>query len=43
MQEHLWIPVINIRMYQITNKKIKGARPHMMFQNTFYKGLDASL
>jgi peptide/nickel transport system substrate-binding protein len=24
------------------NKKVKGARPHMIYQNTFYKGLDAS-
>jgi len=43
MQEHLWIPVLNINMHQVTNKKLKGARPHMIYQNTFYKGLDASL
>ena len=43
MQEHLWIPVLNINMDQVANKKIKGARPHMIYQNTFYKGLDASL
>ena len=43
MQEHLWIPVLNINMHQVANKKIKGARPHMIYQNTFYKGLDASL
>ena len=43
MQEHLWIPVLNINMHQVVNKKIKGARPHMIYQNTFYKGLDASL
>jgi peptide/nickel transport system substrate-binding protein len=30
-------------MYQTTNKKVKGARAHMLFQNTFYKGLDTSL
>jgi peptide/nickel transport system substrate-binding protein len=40
--EHLWIPVLNINMHQVTNKKIKGARPHMIYQNTFYKGLDYS-
>ena len=42
-QEHLWMPVLNINMHQVANKKIKGARPHMIYQNTFYKGLDASL
>jgi peptide/nickel transport system substrate-binding protein len=42
MQEHLWMPVLNINMHQVANKKIKGARPHMIYQNTFYKGLDAS-
>jgi peptide/nickel transport system substrate-binding protein len=31
------------RMYQTTNKKIKACRAHMLFQNTFYKGLDLSL
>ena len=29
-------------MYLVTNKKLKGARPHMLYQNTFYKGLDYS-
>ena len=29
-------------MYQTTTKKIKGARAHMLFQYTFYKGLDVS-
>ena len=43
MQEHLWIPVLNINMDEVVNKKIKGARPHMIYQNTFYKGLDTSL
>jgi peptide/nickel transport system substrate-binding protein len=42
-REHLWIPVLNINMHQVSNKKIKGMRPHMIYQNTFYKGLDASL
>jgi peptide/nickel transport system substrate-binding protein len=40
--EHLWMPVLNIAMYMTTNKKVKGARPHMLYQNTFYKGLDMS-
>jgi peptide/nickel transport system substrate-binding protein len=43
MREHLWIPVLNINMHMVTNKKLKGARPHMIYQNTFYKGLDLSL
>ena len=43
MQEHLWMPVLNINMDEVVNKKVKGARPHMIYQNTFYKGLDASL
>ena len=43
MREHLWIPVLNINMDEVVNKRIKGARPHMIYQNTFYKGLDASL
>ena len=43
MKEHLWMPVLNINMDQVANKKIKGARPHMLYQNTFYKGLDVSL
>jgi peptide/nickel transport system substrate-binding protein len=36
------MPVLNINMYEVTNKKMKGMRPHMIYQNTFYKGLDAS-
>ena len=42
MREHLWMPVLNINMDQVANKKISGARPHMIYQNTFYKGLDVS-
>ncbi|HKU95952.1 MAG TPA: ABC transporter substrate-binding protein [Vineibacter sp.] len=40
--EYLWMPVLNINMHMVTNKKIKGGRPHMIYQNTFYKGLDFS-
>jgi peptide/nickel transport system substrate-binding protein len=43
MREHLWIPVLNVNLDQVVNKRIKGARPHMIYQNTFYKGLDLSL
>ena len=42
MREHLWIPVLNINMDQVANKKITDAKPHMIYQNTFYKGLDVS-
>ena len=43
MKEHLWIPVMTAKMYQTTTKNIKGSRAHMLFQYTFYKGLDLSL
>ena len=43
MREHLWIPVLNINMHMVSNRKIKGGKPHMIYQNTFYKGLDFSL
>ena len=42
MREHLWIPVLNINMDQVANKRISSARPHMLYQNTFYKGLDVT-
>jgi peptide/nickel transport system substrate-binding protein len=41
-EEHLMMPVMNVAMYLVTTKKVKGARPHMLYQNTFYKGLDYS-
>ena len=41
-QQHLWMPVMNVAMYTTSNKKLKGVRPHMLYQNTFYKGLDYS-
>jgi len=40
--EHLWMPVLNMNMHLVTNKKLKGAKAHMLYQNTFYKGLDWS-
>jgi peptide/nickel transport system substrate-binding protein len=42
MREHLWMPVLNINMDQVANKRISSARPHMLYQNTFYKGLDVT-
>jgi peptide/nickel transport system substrate-binding protein len=41
-EEHLWMPVMNVGMYVTSQKKLKGVRPHMLYQNTFYKGLDYS-
>ena len=41
-EEHLWMPVMNVAMYTTSTKKLKGVRPHMLYQNTFYKGLDYS-
>ncbi|MBM3643293.1 MAG: ABC transporter substrate-binding protein [Alphaproteobacteria bacterium] len=42
-EEHLWIPVLNINMHMVSNRKLKVSKPHMIYQNTFYKGLDFSL
>jgi peptide/nickel transport system substrate-binding protein len=43
MAEHLWIPVLHYPvLYQVTNTRLKGTRPHMLYGNTFYKGLDLS-
>jgi peptide/nickel transport system substrate-binding protein len=42
MQQHLWMPVLNIDMYMVTHKRLKGARAHTLYQNVFYKGLDLS-
>ena len=41
-EEHLMLPVMNIGMYMTTNKRLKSPKPHMLYQNTFYKGLDFS-
>ena len=34
--------MLNINMDQVANKKITDAKPHMINQNTFCKGLDVS-
>ncbi|TWT12927.1 ABC transporter substrate-binding protein [Reyranella sp. CPCC 100927] len=41
-EQQLWMPVMNVAMYTTSSKKLKGVRPHMLYQNTFYKGLDYS-
>lgn len=38
--EHLWMPVLNIQMHMVANKKLKNVRPHMLYANALYKGLD---
>jgi peptide/nickel transport system substrate-binding protein len=43
MDEHLFMPVVNVNMYMVTNRRLKDPRPHMLYQNTFYKGLDFSM
>jgi peptide/nickel transport system substrate-binding protein len=42
MEDHLWMPVANVSLYTVSNKRLKGVRPHMLYANTFYKGLDLS-
>jgi peptide/nickel transport system substrate-binding protein len=41
-ENHLWIPVMNVGLHMVTNKRLKGARPHMIHQNVMYKALDYS-
>jgi peptide/nickel transport system substrate-binding protein len=36
------MPALNINMDDVVNKKGKGARPHVIYQSTFYKGLVTS-
>jgi peptide/nickel transport system substrate-binding protein len=38
--EHLFMPVVNLPGFEVTNQRLKGARPHMAYAHTFYKGLD---
>ena len=35
MNEHLWMPVLNISLFLVTSKKLKGARPHMLYAQHF--------
>ena len=39
-QEHLWMPVANITLYTVANKRVKNARGHPQYAIGFYKGLD---
>jgi hypothetical protein len=36
------MPLMNVAMYTTSSKKLKGVWPHMLYQNTFYKGSDYS-
>jgi peptide/nickel transport system substrate-binding protein len=38
--EHLFMPVVNLPSFEVTNKRLKGTRPHMQYGHTYYKGLD---
>jgi peptide/nickel transport system substrate-binding protein len=41
-ENHLWLPVMNVGLHMTTNKRLKGARPHMIHQSVMYKTLDYS-
>jgi peptide/nickel transport system substrate-binding protein len=38
--EYLLVPVLNFPNFEVTNKRLKGTRPHTLYSHTFYKGLD---
>jgi peptide/nickel transport system substrate-binding protein len=38
--EYLYMPVLNLQVFEVTNNRLKGTRPHMLYGHTFYKGLD---
>ena len=38
--EHLLMPVLNFPTFEVTNKRLKGSRPHMLYAHALYKGLD---
>ena len=40
--EQLLMPVFNVQQYEVTNTRLKGTRPHMLW-HTFYKGLEDTL
>ena len=42
MNEHLMMPVLDVTVHEVTNKRLKGARPHMLYNSTIYKALDLS-
>jgi peptide/nickel transport system substrate-binding protein len=40
MREHLMMTVLDITTHEVTNKRLKGTRPHMLYNSTIYKALD---
>ena len=42
MREHLMMPLLDITVHEVTNKRLKNARPHMLYNSTLYKALDLS-
>lgn len=40
MKEHLMMTVLDITTHEVTNKRLKGTRPHMLYNSTIYKALD---
>jgi peptide/nickel transport system substrate-binding protein len=39
-REHLWMPVANITLHTVHNKRVKNVRGHPQYAIGFYKGLD---
>jgi peptide/nickel transport system substrate-binding protein len=39
-REHLWMPVANITLFTVHNKRVKNVRGHPQYAIGFYKGLD---
>ena len=42
MNEHLMMTVLDVTVHEVTNKRLKGTRPHMLYNATIYKALDLS-
>ena len=42
MREHLMMPVLDITIHEVTHRRLKGAKPHMLYNSTIYKALDLS-
>jgi peptide/nickel transport system substrate-binding protein len=38
--EYLYMPVVNLPTFEVTNRRLHGSRPHMLYAHAFYKGLD---
>ncbi len=40
MKNHLMMTVLDITVHEVTNNRLKGTRPHMLYNSTLYKALD---